>query len=115
MLAWGDKTIDFTPPFERKTYDELFTEILGIDATDPAAVADVAKAAGLETVGRHPDVIKSEVFEARIEKALVGPIFVCDYPASICPLTSARQITRPLPSDSSCWFMAWKSPTRTPS
>src|SRR3954464_3050850 len=75
-LQWCEKTVDFTPPFARKTYDELFRELLNIDATDPAAVADVAKTAGLETAGKHPDVIKSEVFEAKIEKSLVGPVFV---------------------------------------
>ncbi|MFO0787942.1 MAG: lysine--tRNA ligase [Pirellulales bacterium] len=89
-LSWGDKTIDFTPPFQRKTYDSLFQELLGIDATDAAAVASVAKSAGLETAGKHPDVIKSEVFEAKIEKSLVGPVFVMDYPASICPLTKRK-------------------------
>ena len=89
-LAWGDKTIDFTPPFARKTYDELFAELLKIDATDPAAVAGIAKTAGLETAGKHPDVIKNEVFEAKIEKSLSGPIFVIDYPASICPLTKRK-------------------------
>jgi lysyl-tRNA synthetase, class II len=90
QLSWGDKTIDFTPPFARKTYDELFAEVLNINATDPAAVAAVAKTAGIETAGRHPDVIKSEVFEAKIEKSLVGPVFVCDYPASLCPLTKRK-------------------------
>jgi lysyl-tRNA synthetase, class II len=90
QLSWGDKSIDFTPPFARKTYDELFKELLGIDATDAAAVAGVAKSAGLETASKHPDVIKSEVFEAKIEKSLVGPIFVTDYPASICPLTKRK-------------------------
>jgi lysyl-tRNA synthetase, class II len=90
QLSWGDKTIDFTPPFARKTYDELFAEVLNIDPTDPAAVATVAKTAGIETAGRHPDVIKSEVFEAKIEKSLVGPVFVCDYPASLCPLTKRK-------------------------
>ena len=89
-LSWGDKTIDFTPPFQRKTYDSLFQELLGIDATDAAAVASVAKSASLETAGKHPDVIKSEVFEAKIEKSLVGPVFVMDYPASICPLTKRK-------------------------
>jgi lysyl-tRNA synthetase class 2 len=89
-LAWGDKTIDFTPPFARKSYNELFGELLGIDATDAVAVAGVAKSAGLETAGKHPDVIKNEVFEAKIEKSLAGPIFVIDYPASICPLTKRK-------------------------
>jgi lysyl-tRNA synthetase class 2 len=90
QLSWADKTIDFTPPFVRKTYDELFKELLGIDATDAAAVAGVAKTTSLETAGKHPDVIKSEVFEAKIEKSLDGPIFVTDYPASICPLTKRK-------------------------
>jgi lysyl-tRNA synthetase class 2 len=84
---WGEKTIDFTPPFARKTYDELFAENVGIDPHDTGAVKRVADEIGFATVGKHPDVIKSEVFEERVEDALMGPIFVCDYPASICPLT----------------------------
>ena len=35
-------------------------------------------------------MIKSEVFEEKVEDALVGPIFVIDYPASICPLTKRK-------------------------
>ena len=91
QLPWGDSTIDFTPPFERKTYAELFLEHTRVD---PAAEADVAKLAqslGIETGGRHSDVVKNEVFEAKVEDALTGPIFVLDYPASICPLTKRKR------------------------
>jgi lysyl-tRNA synthetase class 2 len=35
-------------------------------------------------------VIKNEVFETAVEKTLGGPIFVLDYPASICPLTKRK-------------------------
>jgi lysyl-tRNA synthetase class 2 len=63
---------------------------LNVDGTDAAAVDKAAKSLGLDTTGKHPDVIKSEVFEAKIEKALTGPIFVMDYPASICPLTKRK-------------------------
>jgi lysyl-tRNA synthetase class 2 len=31
------------------------------------------------------------VFEAKVEDALVGPVFVIDYPASICPLTKRKR------------------------
>ncbi|MFY7968058.1 MAG: amino acid--tRNA ligase-related protein, partial [Pirellulaceae bacterium] len=48
------------------------------------------KKLGLETAGKHPDVIKSEVFEETVEDQLKGPIFVIDYPASICPLTKRK-------------------------
>jgi lysyl-tRNA synthetase class 2 len=90
QLPWGEKTINVTPPFARKTYDELFAEHTGVDPADTAAVAKLAKEIGFETAGKDADVIKSEVFEERVEDALVGPVFVMDYPASICPLTKRK-------------------------
>ena len=94
VRPWGEKQIDFTPPFQRRTYDELFRECTGIDPQDAAAVKALAEKIGFETAGKHPDVIKSEVFEEKVEDALVGPIFVTDYPASICPLTK-RKTSKP--------------------
>ena len=91
QLPWGDVTIDFSPPFARRTYNELFEEQTGIDPRDAEAVKRLAKEMALLTEGRHPDVIKSEIFEARVEDALMGPIFVTDYPASICPLTKRKR------------------------
>ena len=44
--------------------------------------------------GQGPDVLLSEVFEATVEDALTGPVFVIDYPAAICPLTK-RKATDP--------------------
>ncbi len=49
-----------------------------------------ALAAGIETAGRHADVIKSDLFEATVEETLSGPVFVLDYPASVCPLTKRK-------------------------
>jgi lysyl-tRNA synthetase class 2 len=89
-LPWGEQSIDFTPPFQRATYDELIEKHAGVDPNDTATVAELAKSLGIETAGRHPDVIKNDVFETSVEKALSGPIFVLDYPASICPLTKRK-------------------------
>jgi lysyl-tRNA synthetase class 2 len=88
---WAETVIDFTPPFDRKTYDELFQEQTGVDPRDAAAVKTLAEKIGFDTAGKHPDVIKSEVFEEKVEDALEGPIFVIDYPASICPLTKRKR------------------------
>lgn len=88
---WGDKTIDFTPPFARRTYDQLFREHTGVDPHDAPAVAAYAARMGFDPSQKHPDVVKSFVFEERVEDALVGPVFVTDYPASICPLTKRRR------------------------
>jgi lysyl-tRNA synthetase class 2 len=89
-LPWGETTIDFTPPFARKTYDELFAEHAGVDPNDTAAVANIARSMGYDTTGKHADVVKSFVFEEKVEDALTGPIFVIDYPSSICPLTKRK-------------------------
>jgi lysyl-tRNA synthetase class 2 len=83
-------TVDLTPPFKRARYDDLLAAVAGCDPADPASIAKTAAACGIETAGRHPDVIKSDLFEAQVEKTLSGPIFVIDYPAAVCPLTKRK-------------------------
>jgi len=93
-LRWGGAPIDFTPPFARRAYDDVFTEQTGVAADDEAGIRQLAARLGLEPQGKHPDVVKNEVFEEKVEDSLSGPIFVLDYPASICPLTK-RKADRP--------------------
>jgi lysyl-tRNA synthetase, class II len=90
LRPWGDVTIDFTPPWPRKTYHELFREHTGVDPADASAVKARAESLGIAPAGKDPDVIVSEVFNALVEDALEGPIFVIDYPAAICPLTKRK-------------------------
>ncbi|MGL4942832.1 MAG: lysine--tRNA ligase [Thermoguttaceae bacterium] len=90
QLTWGDATFDFTPPFARKTYFELFQEVTGVDPLDEAAVIAYATTCRIETKGRDIDLVRSDIFEEKVEDTLVGPIFVYDYPARICPLTKRK-------------------------
>jgi lysyl-tRNA synthetase class 2 len=90
-LSYGEAILDFTPPFARHTYDELFQQHTGVSGNDQAGIKALAEKIGFDTAGKHPDVIKSEVFEERVEDKLAGPVFVMDYPASICPLTKRKQ------------------------
>ncbi|MBN2022738.1 MAG: lysine--tRNA ligase [Pirellulales bacterium] len=90
VLPWGETQIDFTPPFERKTYNELFEQHAGASPDDEPAVRALGDELGFVTRGKHIDVVKNDVFEAKVESALTGPVFVCDYPASICPLTKRK-------------------------
>ena len=85
------ETIDLSAPFRRARYDELLAEVTGCDPTDPASVASAAAKREIETAGRHPDVIKSELFEATVEETLINPTFVIDYPAGVCPLTKRKR------------------------
>ena len=91
MVPYGESQIDFSTPFARKTYNELFAEHAGIDPDDAAAVKALAETLGLDVTSKHADVIKSEVFEEKVEDSLAGPVFVTDYPASICPLTKRKR------------------------
>jgi lysyl-tRNA synthetase class 2 len=94
VLPWGKtETVDFNSPWPRKKYADLFKEHAGVDMSDQAAVAALATELHIEVEGRHPDVIVNDVFEEKVEDALVGPIFVIDYPASICPLTKRKRDT----------------------
>lgn len=90
-IAWGESEVDLTPPFARHAYDDLFRQHVGVDPADPAAIMSEGARRGLETAGKHPDVVKSELFEALVEDHLQGPVFVIDYPASICPLTKRKR------------------------
>ena len=91
IVPWGEKTINFTPPFQRAKYGDLFREHAGCDMHDTPAVAEVAKKLHIQIEGRHPDVIVNDVFEATVEDKLIGPVFVIDYPASMCPLTKRKR------------------------
>ena len=89
-FEWMGHMVDLTPPFRRAKYDDLLREVAGCDPEDPASVAAAATRHGVETAGRHPDVVKSDLFEATVEKTLSGPVFVLDYPAAVCPLTKRK-------------------------
>ena len=87
---WGDASVDFTPPWPRKTYAELFREHVGVDPSDEPAVKAKAEELGIATTGKDRDVVVSDLFERLVEDNLIGPVFVIDYPAAICPLTKRK-------------------------
>jgi lysyl-tRNA synthetase class 2 len=90
-IPYGDKTVNFTPPFRRTRYADLFREHVGVDMHDEAAVRAAARAENLETEGRDHDVLVHELFEDLVEEKLEGPVFVYDYPAALCPLTKRKR------------------------
>ena len=83
--------VDFTPPFKRETYANLFQSATGVEAADDAAVLELASKLKIDTADKHLDVVRNEIFEEKVEDSLKGPIFVTDYPASICPLTKRKR------------------------
>ncbi len=90
-LPFGDTDINYTLPFRRATYHDLFEQHNGFPATEHEKVIEQAQRLGIETAGHSHDGLLSEVWEATVEKKLIQPTFVMDYPASLCPLTKPKR------------------------
>jgi lysyl-tRNA synthetase, class II len=100
-IPWGEKSVNFAPPFQRASYGELFKQHVGCDMHDEVAVRAAARAEELQLevepapgapkVAVAHDVLVQELFEDLVEDKLVGPVFVYDYPSSLCPLTKRKR------------------------
>ncbi len=98
-IPFGDLTVNFSPPFQRLKYGDLLKEHAGCDMSDEVAVRASARAEGIDLeagpatarVPKAHDVLVQELFEDLVEEKLVGPVFVYDYPASLCPLTKRKR------------------------
>jgi lysyl-tRNA synthetase class 2 len=90
QLPFGEHTIDFSPPWQRKTYGELFEQYVGVPMSDADTVRRVADKEGFPTAGKDVAVIVHHLFEKHVEDKLIGPVFVHDYPAPLCPLTKRK-------------------------
>jgi lysyl-tRNA synthetase class 2 len=90
-LPYGEATVDYTPPWQRLSYADAFRQYVGVPMDDVDAVRRAAGQIGINTAGKHPDVLIHHLFEEHIEKHLTGPVFMMDYPASLCPLTKRKR------------------------
>ncbi len=90
-LTYQGRPLDLTPPWRRATMAELVSEALGqaVDVhAEPAELARLLSGAGVEPdPGWGPGKLLLELYEKTTESTLWGPIFVCDYPADVSPLS----------------------------
>jgi len=93
-VKFGDFTIDYSRPWKKASYSDLLKEYTGCDIHDISSIRKKAKAMAIEEAKKADEIVINEVFEAAVEKNLVNPTFVFDYPARLCPLTK-RSKTNP--------------------
>lgn len=103
-LPYGEQTVDFTTPFPRVKYEDVFREHVGVSLTDQEGVRkraveskihlELRDAAAGTSIPKEHDVLVHELFEHHVEPQLAKsekPVFVYDYPAALCPLTKRKR------------------------
>ena len=93
-IAFGDLTIDYSKPFDRITYGELFERALGCSMHDESAVRAKSSELGFgDAATKNQWLLVSELFDAHAEPSLKQsrPTFVTDFPSAISPLTRPHE------------------------
>ncbi len=89
-IAFRDVDVDLRPPFRRAGYLELFREHVGGDFFDGAFCARRAAELRVPSAGKTPEKLANDLFEECVEKTLLQPTFIVDYPVPICPLAKTK-------------------------
>lgn len=94
-IKYGDKEIDLTPPWDRKTMLGAIKEYTGIDFNEYFTVKEAAEQA--ERMGVHTEEtdnwgqVLDKIFEEKVEPHLIQPIHIIDYPRDISPLAKVHR------------------------
>ncbi|MDE3244670.1 MAG: lysine--tRNA ligase [Acidobacteriota bacterium] len=88
---FGDDVISYATPFRRLSLKDAIAEYGHIDRERLERAEDIvhlAKEAHFEDVEKKsPGVLLGELFEHHVEKQLIQPTFIIDYPIELSPLT----------------------------
>ena len=91
QVEFDNMSIDLHRPWRRVKYSELFKQHSGCNIDDIEAVRSRAEQLDIQHKAMDDVVVVNKVFEATVERQLVNPTFVLDYPAQLCPLTRQRK------------------------
>ncbi len=89
IVAYGDKQINFEPPFERITMFDAIEKYTGVNIAgmDETQLREVCKTLKIHT---EPSMGKGklidEIFSEKCEEHFINPTFIIDYPVEMSPL-----------------------------
>jgi lysyl-tRNA synthetase class 2 len=90
-----DETVNFSKPFERKTFNQSLIEIGGIPESDVKIFQKCVDYAlkhkvAIEKKDNHAKVL-GKLFDHFVEPNLIQPIFITDYPLALSPLSKKKE------------------------
>jgi lysyl-tRNA synthetase class 2 len=83
---FGEPQLNFSRPWARRKWNDLLKEYAGVGLEDEEGLRRRAKELGREATGELA-AVADRLFETCVERQLVQPTFVVDYPVALCPLT----------------------------
>jgi lysyl-tRNA synthetase, class II len=90
-FSYSGTEIDLTPPWRRISVKEALLQIAGMSSeemADPAKAIDFARKSGCDVKESDPPgKILMAIFDELVEKKLVQPTFVTQYPVAVSPLS----------------------------
>ena len=93
-VVYGGYELDLGKPFARKTMVDAVKEFSGVDFDQVADTAEAKRIADEHHVEYEERHVKGDIlnlfFEEFVEKNLIQPTFIIDYPVEISPLTKRK-------------------------
>jgi len=89
--TYGEQTLNFTTPFRRLTLKDSIAEYAHIERArleDPTEIVMLAREIHAADIDKKcPGILLGDLFEHHVEKQLIQPTFITDYPVELSPLT----------------------------
>ncbi len=93
IIAYGDQTIDLTPPWRRLELRQGLIEVVGIDIAEYPTTDDLARAMQAKGIQPKPNVPRGKLIDQLLsdylEPSCIQPTFIYNYPREISPLAKS--------------------------
>ena len=96
-LHFGENTADFSGPWKRVSMFDMVSEKLNIDIkfnSDFKKISKELKKQGVDFEAKSIGLLVYELFENFVEKEIIDPTFVIDYPVEVSPFAREKKDER---------------------
>ena len=93
-LHFGENTADFSGPWKRVSMFDMVSEKLNVDIqfnSDFKKISEELKKQGVDFEAKSVGLLVYELFENFVEKEIIDPTFVVDYPVEVSPFAREKK------------------------